>query len=156
MHLNVSSAKWRPFCRDLNELTEQVVQPWSYPTMWSLCLSLRRCIMMTSSNGNIFRVTVRGIHRPPVNSPHKGQWRGALMFSLICVWINGWVNNGETGDLTRYLAHYDVRVMIPTVCNVVNSTIFFYNFTFFLSSSDKLHTIAFLLSVVCWKNCRNK
>ena len=32
---------------------------------------------------------VRGIHRSPVNSPHKGQWRGALMFSLICVWING-------------------------------------------------------------------
>ena len=30
---------------------------------------------------------VRGIHRSPVNSPHKGQWRGALMFSLICVWI---------------------------------------------------------------------
>ena len=22
----------------------------------------------------------------PVNSPHKGQWHGALMFSLICVW----------------------------------------------------------------------
>ena len=36
-----------------------------------------------------------GIHRSRVNSPHKGQWRGALMFSLICVWINGWVNNGE-------------------------------------------------------------
>ena len=31
---------------------------------------------------------VRGIHRSPVNSPHKGQWRGALMFSLICAWIN--------------------------------------------------------------------
>ena len=27
---------------------------------------------------------VRGIHRSPVNSPHKGQWRGALKFSLIC------------------------------------------------------------------------
>ena len=27
---------------------------------------------------------VRGIHRSPVNSPHKGQWRRALMFSLIC------------------------------------------------------------------------
>ena len=27
---------------------------------------------------------VRGIHRWPVNSPHKGQWRGAVMFSLIC------------------------------------------------------------------------
>ena len=24
--------------------------------------------------------------------PHKDQWRGALMFSLICAWINGWVN----------------------------------------------------------------
>ena len=34
---------------------------------------------------------VRGIHRSPVNSPHKGQWRGALMLSLICVWIDGWV-----------------------------------------------------------------
>ena len=31
---------------------------------------------------------VRGIHRSPVNSLHKGQWRGALMFSLICAWIN--------------------------------------------------------------------
>ena len=35
---------------------------------------------------------VRGIHRSPVNSPHKGQWCWALIFSLICVWINGWVN----------------------------------------------------------------
>ena len=54
---------------------------------------------------------VRGIHRSPVNSPHKGQWRGALMFSLICVWINGWVNNREAGDLRRNQAHYDVIVM---------------------------------------------
>ena len=48
---------------------------------------------------------VRRIHRSPANSPHKGQWRGALMFSLICVWINGWVNNREAGDLRRYRAH---------------------------------------------------
>ena len=54
---------------------------------------------------------VRGIHRPPVNSPHKGQWRGDLMFSLICVWINGRVNNREASDLRRYSAHYDVIVM---------------------------------------------
>ena len=54
---------------------------------------------------------VRGIHRSPVNSPHKGQWRGALMFSLICIWINGWVNNREAGDLRRHRAHYDVIVM---------------------------------------------
>ena len=47
----------------------------------------------------------------PVNSPHKGQWRGAIMFSLICIWINGWVNNRAAGDLRRYRAHYDVSVM---------------------------------------------
>ena len=45
------------------------------------------------------------------NSPHKGQWSGALMFSLICVRINDWVNNGEAGDLIRHRAHYDVIVM---------------------------------------------
>ena len=54
---------------------------------------------------------VRGIHRSPVNSPHKGQWRGALLFSLICVWINIWINNREAGDLRRYRAQYDVIVM---------------------------------------------
>ena len=52
-----------------------------------------------------------GIHRSPVNSPHKGQWRWASMFSLICVWINVWVNNREAGDLRRYRAHCDVTVM---------------------------------------------
>ena len=54
---------------------------------------------------------VRGIHRSPVNSPQKGQWRGALMLILICTRINGWVNNREAGDLRRYRAHYDVIVM---------------------------------------------
>ena len=46
-----------------------------------------------------------------VNSPHEGQWRGALMFSLICGSINAWVNNRETGDLRRHHAHYDVIEM---------------------------------------------
>ena len=55
---------------------------------------------------------VRGIHRSPVNSPHKGQWRVALMFSLIFIWINGWVNNREAGDLRRHRAHYDVIVCL--------------------------------------------
>ena len=52
---------------------------------------------------------VRGIHRSPMNSPHKGQWRRALIFSLI--WINGWVNNRGVGDLRRHRAHFDVIVM---------------------------------------------
>ena len=54
---------------------------------------------------------VRRIHRSPVNSPHKGQWHGALMFSLNCVWINSWVNNCEAGDLRLYRAQFDVIVM---------------------------------------------
>ena len=54
---------------------------------------------------------VRGIHWSPVNSPHKGQWCEALKFSLICAWINGWVNNSEAGDLKRHRAHYDVILM---------------------------------------------
>ena len=54
---------------------------------------------------------VRGIHRSPVNSLHKGQWRWALMFSLICARMNGWVNSGEAGDLRRHRVHYDVIVM---------------------------------------------
>ena len=31
---------------------------------------------------------LRGIHRSPVNSPHKGQWHGPLRFSLVCAWTN--------------------------------------------------------------------
>ena len=53
---------------------------------------------------------VRGIHRSTVNSPHKGQWRGALMFSLICAWIYSSVNNRVAGDLRHQRAHSDVSV----------------------------------------------
>ena len=55
---------------------------------------------------------VQGIHRSPVNSPHKGQWRGALMFSLICAWTSGWANNRNAGDLGRHRALYYVIVMM--------------------------------------------
>ena len=49
---------------------------------------------------------LRGIHRSPVDSPQKGQWRGALMLSLICAWINDWANNGDVAEFKtswRYL-----------------------------------------------------
>ena len=52
-------------------------------------------------NGNIFTGKF----------PSHSQWRGTLMFSLICAWTNGWVNNRDTGDLRRHRAHYDVTVM---------------------------------------------
>ena len=60
---------------------------------------------------------VRGIHRSPVNSPHKGQWRGALVFSLICAWINGWINNREADDSRHHRSHYDVSVKCFIPCN---------------------------------------
>ena len=66
---------------------------------------------------------LRGIHRSPVNSPHTNQWRGALIFSLICAWTNGWVNNQDTGDLRRHSVHYDVTVMWCRI--VIRATVAF-------------------------------
>ena len=54
---------------------------------------------------------MQGIPRSTANTLHKGQWRVALILSLICAWINSWVNNREAGDFRRYRAHYDVIVM---------------------------------------------
>ena len=54
---------------------------------------------------------VRGIHRSPADSSHKGQRRGAFMYSLICAWTNGWANHRDAGDVRRHSAHYDVAVM---------------------------------------------
>ena len=68
---------------------------------------------MTSSNGkkSTLLALFEGINRSPVDSPHKGQWRGSLMFSLVCAWTNGGTNNLETADLRRNHAHKDVTVM---------------------------------------------
>ena len=82
--------------------------------IWSICVRphQNRTMIIKWKHFPRYWSFVRGIHRSPVNSPHKGQWRGALMFSLICAWsINGRVNNRETGDLRRHRAHYDVIVM---------------------------------------------
>ena len=75
--------------------------------------------IMTSSNENDFPrywPFVRGIHWFPVNSSHKGQWRGSLTFSFRCVWTNGWVSNRNAGDLRRHRTHYDVTSMELRAC----------------------------------------
>ena len=87
---------------------------------------------------------VRGIHRSPVNSLHKGQWRGALMFCLICTRINGSVNNGEAGNLRRHRAHYDVIVMFirmhGTLLSLSSTSSFTCSQSSFSNSSIKEYT----------------
>ena len=86
--------------------------------LWRLCETWWRHQMETFSA--LLAICAR--NSPiPVNSPHKGQWRGAFMFSLICVWINGWGNDREAGDLRRNRAYYDVIVMvkISDICMLI-------------------------------------
>ena len=92
----ISCSTWEPSCtalsRHLVPLTVAALYPWwrhqmeTFPRYWPF--TGNRWIPLT-----------------------KGQWRAALMFSLICAWINGWVNNREAGDLRRHRAHYDVTVI---------------------------------------------
>ena len=72
--------------------------------------------------------------------PHKGQWRGALMFSLICAWINSWVNNRKAGDLRRSRAHYDV---IEWICYAL---------------AHYQTRVQWTMRVICprWHKCRSK
>ena len=82
-----------------------------------------------------YRPFVRGIHRSPVNSPHKGQWRGALMFSLIGARINGWVNKwrgwwfetpsspswrhcNDTGAMSQEIFKINILVMRLKITNL--------------------------------------
>ena len=61
---------------------------------------IRVCIFVPPSHDNVVKWKhyprywpfVRGIHLSPVDSPHKGQWRGPLISSLIYVWTNGCAN----------------------------------------------------------------
>ena len=87
--------------------------------LWSTVISSGTMIANPGSHGDVIKWKffpgywpfVRGIHRSPMDSPHKGQWHGALMFYLICAWTNGWAYNRDTGDLSRYHSHYDVTAM---------------------------------------------
>ena len=91
---------------------------WPMGAFWSNFINVALCIFCKTSwwrhQMETFSALLAlcGIHRSSVNSPHKGQWRGALVFSLIGAWINGWVNNREAGDLGRHRTHYGVTVMI--------------------------------------------
>ena len=107
---------------------------------------------MTSSNGNVFRVA------GPLCG--EGQWRGALMFSLICAWTNGLVNKGDADDLRRHRAHYDVTVMYQTIlrCTLIVIThMFFFKFfiTFSLEQELTCHwLIVYINSCIRWNTIK--
>ena len=67
---------------------------------------------------------VRGIHRWPVDFPHKDQWRRALEFSLICTWTNGWAINRDAGDSRRHHTHRNIIVMGTEALQWLRSHVF--------------------------------
>ena len=81
--------------------------------------------MMTSLNWDICHVTGHlcgEFTGPRWISRIKIKWGGYLMFSLICVWINGWVSNGGAGDLWRHRPHYDVIVMVVYISIILQGS----------------------------------
>ena len=107
MRFKISLARWRLFCLDLNVLLRYgVLGTQDTPTS-----NRTHNDVIKWKNFPRYWPFVRGIHRSSVNSPHKGQWRGALILSLIYVWINIWVNNNKAVDSRRYRVHYDFSVM---------------------------------------------
>ena len=110
------SSKYELWCSDsvyvsgsvqerCDSIANALIHPW---ILWELLMALWLHQMETFSHYWPF---VRGIHRSPMNSPYKGQWCRALMFSLIWAWTNCSVNNRDAGDLRRHHTHYDVTVM---------------------------------------------
>ena len=118
--------------------------------------------MMMSSNGNIsalYLPFVRGIHRGPVNCPHKGQWREALMFSLICAWTNGWVTNRNAGRLRRHRARYGVTVIISLcLLRVIWSWVFAYTHYYIRMQFDhpEFNALFYALTFERSKYCARK
>ena len=126
---------------------------------WNMFL----CVM-TSSNGNIFRVI--GL----LSEEFTGHWWIPLTkvsdVELCCFlwslpWLNGWVNNREAGDMRRHRAHYDAIVMLCGASNKIQGLMgFFFNFDrtrfskMITSYSLKSINVFFLVeAVIFWLLC---
>ena len=94
--------------RVCNELQIGLDNVYTWHDSVRLLINIRKSSVMII--GNIWLLSLLNL-RDVRGSPHKGQWRGAMIFSLICAWTNGWVNNRYTSDLRHQYAHNDVTVM---------------------------------------------
>ena len=98
--------------------------------------------MMPPSNGNIFHVT-----DPSCVEFTGHRWISLTkaelsMFSLVCAWINSWVNNREACDFRRHRAYYDVIVMeCDSLCM---------EFTCMIHSGLQSHTVLIIWSPATW------
>ena len=102
IHIYIIKKSYSPFY--------QIYRP-TYDITMTFWVSLSWCHWMETFTALL--ALCEGNHRSLVDFPHKGQWRGALMFSLICTWTNVWANNRDAGELRRHCAHYDIIVMYP-------------------------------------------
>ena len=93
---------------------------------------------------------VRGVHRRPVDSPHKGQWCAPLMLALICAWTNAWTIIRYAGDLRRHCVHYDTTVMMSPYASYIVHTTAFSRFVINVQFTFQLHFQSY------WHHARSK
>ena len=144
------------FVQNINWCQRKQKRKMRFSQQFSLAMVLHSCgCWHDDVIKNIFRVTGH-LCREFTGPRHKGQWRGALMFSLICARINGWVNNGEAGDLGRHRPHYDVIVMgmvlfVPYVIMENTCTLEYLTRVYFSSpdSATQMYTILLISHGLC-------
>ena len=125
--MGVRNTRWwwnQYLCIHVDGLVQKNVTPllthWSYVSLAPSHPCIQRLLKVMDFHDDVIKWNcfprywpiVRGIHPSLVKSPHKGQWRGDLMFSLICTKTNDWASHRDAGDLKRHRAYYNVVVMI--------------------------------------------
>ena len=84
--------------------------------VWSNCeniLTGSTKVFIQSLRWCFYRHCIRHMLTPvPTTAKTSKLMIRAFLFSLICAWINGWVNNSEVSDFRRNHTHYDVIVMM--------------------------------------------
>ena len=85
-----------------------------------------------------------GIYRWPGDSIHKGRWRGALIFSLVCAQTNGLTNSWITGDMRHHDFHMTslwwrqpLAVMLSQVNHTQYQLIQYMQYDFFLNHAHR-------------------
>ena len=88
----------------IDKMLTLILRIWKYPSVKLFSALLAICVGKSPVTGQF------PTQRPLTQSFHV---------SLICFWINGWVNNGDVGDLRHNSAHYDVKVMTDYCCCLI-------------------------------------